>query len=261
MFAPMAHFLLTEVTDPEQHAEETELQELYHRPELLSQPGVAWGDRWMRDAECAAATAICHADFALHYAAMYWLRAPAHQSARGFVEHFERAAQLGLRSEPWIRCPFDAFMVPLKGYVCHDRLVSEDALPFRPMKGVYLTVSRFAEHRGVEAEDIFRWHDQVRIPDLLECEGVAGAWTFASRALFAPDGDQSKPVTRVQLFYLEIDPVEFAREIAGRETTWAKAGRSRDTGSVEEIFFAGPLRSIIPWRAAQFAAPSRREKA
>jgi hypothetical protein len=254
MFAPIAHFSLTETTDPGKHDEERELYQLYHLPELLSQPGVAWGERWQHDAECAALDIVREKGVMPHHLSMCWLRAPVRRNAFLFRDHFVRADRIGLSSRTWTRDIVDDFLVPLKGYVRHDRLVSADALPFRPSKGVYLMVSRFADHRGPEAEDIYRWYDQVRIPDLLDCPGAAGAWTFASRHLFIPDGDQSRPVMRITLVYLESDPVEFAAAIAARRGQWARTGRERDTSPTEEALFAGPFRAVDPWKPARFAA-------
>jgi len=142
----------------------------------------------------------------------------------------------------------DEFMVPLKGYIRREALLSEQALPFRPNKGVYLVVSRFNRHHDVEAEDVFRWYDQIRIPDMLECPGAAGAWSFATRALYSPLRDLTQPALRMQLFYLDGDPLAFAAAVREREEVWAAAGRSRDSSTVETVLFSGPLVRIVPWR-------------
>lgn len=248
MFAPLAHFRLTAVTGRDAHRRENELHELYHRPELLSQPGVAWGERWAHDGDCAALSRKAGDEGEFDYCAMYWLRAPALASAEAFGAHFARAVHTGLGDAPDLRHALDRYMVPLKGYVRREPLVSEQALPFRPNMGVYLVVSRFRRHHDVEAEDVFRWYDQVRIPDMLELPGAAGAWTFAERNFYAPGRDLSQPTLRMQLFYLDGDPLEFAAAANGREARWRAAGRARDTGAVEDVIFAGPLRRIVPWR-------------
>jgi hypothetical protein len=137
-------------------------------------------------------------------------------------------------------------MVPLKGYVRPDALLSVDALPFRPNTGAYLIISRFNRHHDAEAEDVFRWYDQTRIPELLDCAGAVGAWTFAARDFYAPDRDLTQPMLRITLVYLERDPLAFADE--------ASKLTSRDTGSVEKVLFAGPLRAIVPWQWDWFGA-------
>jgi hypothetical protein len=249
MFSPVVHILLRRMTDPGRHRAENELFQLYHQPELRSLPEVAWVDRWVCAPDCATRTAEGRFD----YASISWLRPPAHASARACSEHFERAAQLGLHSRAWAETTLDAFMVPLKGYVRPSALLSAEALPFRPNTGAYLIISRFHRHHDAEAEDVFRWYDQTRIPDLLECAGAVGAWTFAARDFYAPDRDLAQPMLRMKLIYLERDPLAFTDQLSKL--------KSRDTSDVEEIVFAGPLRAIVPWQWDWFDGATPRPEA
>jgi len=246
MFSPMAYFALSRMADRAQHHAENELFQLYHQPELRSLPEIAWADRWVLSPDCAAA-ATTDSDRRFDYASICWLRAPAHASARACGEHFERAAQRGLHSRAWAEPALEVFMVPLKGYVRKQALLSADALPFRPNTGTYLIVSQFFRHHDAEAEDVFRWYDQVHIEELLSCGGAAGAWTFGAREFYAPDRDLTQPTLRITLVYLEGDPLAFAAQAAAK--------RTRDTSHVEKILFAGPLRAIVPWQWHWFDAP------
>jgi hypothetical protein len=230
------------MTDPRKHRAENELFQLYHQPELRSLAAVAWVDRWVLAPDCAAQSTVT-AEYRFDYASICWLRPPAHASARTYNEHFERAAQLGLHSNAWAETTLDTFLVPLHGYVRRQVLLSAEALPFRPNTGVYLIVSRFDRHHDADAEDIFRWYDQTRIPDLLDCAGAVGAWTFAAREFYAPDRDLAKPMLRMTLVYLEHDPLAFAGGVAK-----LPSARRRDVGHVEATLFAGPLRAIVPWQ-------------
>jgi len=242
MFSPLIRLTLTRMTDPAQHRAENELFQLYHQPELRRLPEIAWVDRWVSAPDCAARSvrsAACQFD----YASICWLRPTAHASARACVEHFERAAQLGLHSRGWAETAIDNFMVPLKGYVRKEALLSADALPFRPNTGAYLIVSQFKRHHDAEAEEVFRWYDQTRIPDLLGCAGAAGAWTFAAREFYAPGRDLALPMLRLTLVYLDGDPLKFAGEVS----TLQSSG-NRNTSDVEDVLFAGPLRAIVPWQ-------------
>ncbi len=248
MFSPVVHILLRRMTDPAQHRAENELFQLYHQPELRSRPAVAWADRWVSAPDCVGRSAVTP-EGRFDYASICWLRPPAHANARALAEHFERAAQLGLHSRGRAETTLDTFMVPLKGYVRRQALLSADALPFRPNTGVYLIVSRSHRHHDADAEDVFRWYDQTRIPDLLGCAGAVGAWTFAAREFYAPDRDLAKPMLRMTLVYLERDPLAFADDVAK-----LPAARLRDTRHVETILFAGPLRAIVPWQWDWFDA-------
>jgi hypothetical protein len=257
MFAPLAHISLTELTDASRHAEYNAQQSLERDPRLLHEAGIAWTERWVRSPDCVAADsaaakpASCNA---AHYARLTWFRAPAEASAQRFADLAERDFQQGRRADlDWSRSLLDAYFVPLKGYVAPRVLVSSEALPFRPGLGAYLAVSRFTGH-GAEAEDRFRWYDQVRIPALLECAGTAGAWSFASWDLFRPSRDHGVPALRALVVYLDGDPLRFIEDLAAR-------GTSRDASDIEEALFASPLRSIVPWRWSWFdsALPNARK--
>ena len=241
MFSPMIHILLNRMTDQAKHRDENELFQLFHQPELRSLPEIAWVDRFVNAPDCARVSTYDTAH-ALDYAAICWLRPDAYAGARALTEHFERAAQLGLHSRGWAKPVFESFFVPLKGYVRKQALLSSDALPFRPNTGAYLMLSELTRHHDAEAEDIFRWYDQTRIPDLLDCVGAAGAWTFGEREFFSPTRDLAKPTQRLTIVYLEGDPLAFAADVA------ARSKGLRDTTAVERLLFAGPLRAIVPWQ-------------
>jgi hypothetical protein len=250
MFSPMIHLVLSRMTDPAKHRAENELFHLYHQPELRSLPEIAWVDRFVNAPDCAPYAAH-DATHAPDYAALCWLRGEAHAGARALSEHFERAAQLGLHSRGWAAPVFDGFFVPLKGYVRKEALLSADALPFRPNTGAYVLLSEFFRHHDAEAEDVFRWYDQTRIPDLLSCAGAAGAWTFGARELYSPTRDLTKPTQRLTIVYLEGDPLTFANDVAARSQDL------RDTTLVERTLFAGPLRAVVPWQWDSFDARGR----
>ena len=161
---------------------------------------------------------------------------------RGPAVHL-KLSQRGLHSRAWARTALETFVVPLKGYVRREALLSAEALPFRPNTGTYLIVSQVVRHHDAESDSVFHWYDQTRIPDLLTCPGAVGAWTFGARDFYAPDRDLARPTLRITLVYLEGDPLAFATAIAGLPKS-----RTRDTSPVEETLFAGPLRAILPWQ-------------
>jgi hypothetical protein len=250
MFSPMIHLALSRMTDTAKHRDENELFQLYHQPELRSLAGIAWVDRFVNAPDCAR-LATHDAACAPDYAAICWLRGEAHAGARALTEHFERAAQLGLHSRGWAEPVFDGFFVPLKGYVRKEALLSAEALPFRPNAGAYLLLSEFFRHHDAAAEDVFRWYDQTRIPELLDCTGAAGAWTFGAREFYSPTRDLTKPTQRLTIVYLNSDPLTFANDVAARSKAL------RDTTVVERLLFSGPLRAIVPWQWDWFDARER----
>jgi len=254
MLAPLVHLSLTKIGDPTKHRAHNAWRQLDYLPELMLDPGMAWGDAWVQSPDCAAAASVAPEDASCRfdYAQLYGFRAPEEQSVRRFVDQRERAFQMGMRPDvEWAREPFNAFFVPLKGYVNPRVLISADALPVRPMTGIHLTLSRFLAHDAA-AEAAYRWHDRVCIPDLLECAGAAGAWTFTSRELFRPTRDLSAPTLRLRIVYLDGDPLAFTAECNERESRRKADGRHLDASAVEQPIFAGPLRAIVPWRWTWF---------
>lgn len=256
MFAAVVHLSLTTLTDPTKHRAHNAWRALDYHPELMLQPGVAWGDAWVRSPDCVRASDPC-ADATLagfHYAELCWLRAPGYSSAQSRMDFSERAFQMGRHPDgAWATEALSGYFVPLKGYVNARVLVSAEALPFRPMIGIHLTLSRLSGHDAA-AEATFRWHDQVRMKQVLACTGVAGAWTFATRDLFKPARDLSAPALRMEVVYLDGDPLAFAAELASSEQAWRKGPANPSTNGVEERLFAGPLRTIIPWQWDWFDA-------
>ena len=249
MFASLAHFALVEITDPAQHQAYNASQQLVLQPEIRALPGIAWADRWVHSPQCAAQQNGGDPTLArIHYADMTWFRAPTEIGLRGVNDTRDRALQLGEPvSSAWIEQSLHGLFVPLKGYAHPRVLVAADALPFRPARGVFLSVSRFAR-RDADAEAAYHWYDSVRIPDLLECRGAAGAWSFATADVFRPDRDIVAPVLRIVLVYLDDDPLAFMADVADRTPAWRRAGRLADTSGVEQRLFAGPLSSITAWQ-------------
>jgi hypothetical protein len=254
VFAEKAFIGFAEVADPARHRDYNTWHQLDHRPENLALPGVLHGERWVRSPDCAAAGATPDPLLGgVHYLNMYWFRAPADESIRAWSELAERSFQWGRRPDVrWTRRPLMGFFRPIKGYVNPRVLVSADALPFRPNRGIFATVSRISEPRSEAAEELFGWYDAVRLPALLSCRGAAGAWTFASEDTFSSAHDlgatAAPPSLRVHLIFLDDDPLDFVTDVRAHDADWQRSGEHRDTARVETQLFAGPLRAIAPWQ-------------
>ncbi|MBF6245551.1 hypothetical protein IU471_18455 [Nocardia elegans] len=254
MFSERAFFSFIELTDSDRHREYNEWHQLDHRPENLLLPGVAWGDRWAcRSGAAGSAAELAGTD----YVAMYWFRPPYEQSVAEWTKLGEDSFQWGRGPIiPGIRRTLLAFFTPVKGYVAPRVLVSADALPFRPNRGLYITVSHLADPHSVQSHEQFRWQDRVRIPDLLECSGVAGAWTFALHTVqkhpTLPLGESRREYSpgslRIRLLYLDGDPDVVSREIADKERQWDESGRGAPCPEAEELMFSAPVHTIVPWQ-------------
>ncbi|WP_228818229.1 hypothetical protein [Nocardia elegans] len=134
--------------------------------------------------------------------------------------------------------------------------MSADALPFRPNRGLHITVSHLPDPHSVQAHEQFRWQDRVRIPDLLDCSGVAGAWTFALHTVqkhpTLPLGESRREYSagslRIRLLYLDGDPESVIAEIGERERQWETSGRGAPCPEAEETIFSAPVHTIVPWQ-------------
>ena len=264
MFATRVYFSLSEITNPAKHRDHNEWHQLDHQPENLLLPGVALGSRWVRSPDCAAASTGTADDYKKsHYGIMYWFREPMTETLDDFFALSERSFQWGRSPQVgWTRRPMRGFFAPVKGYVAPRVRVSVEALPYRPVKAVLITLSNL---RGSEADktDTLRWYDEVRIPELLQCKGVAGAWTFAADEFFAPPWDDGRKTwsfadkasraaspqpQRLQILYLDEDLHEVMGNIEACDSALRSSGRWRDTSETEEILFMSPFRPIVAWQ-------------
>ncbi|MDG4834419.1 hypothetical protein O7627_34690 [Solwaraspora sp. WMMD1047] len=255
MLANKVFFSFTEVPDPADHHEYNAWHQLDHRPENLALPAVRWGERWVRSPDCAAAgPAPAPALRDLHYLNMYWFADPVEESLRDWQALAERSYQWGRRIDTRIaRRLLMGTFTPVKGYVSPRVRVSADALPFRPNRGIAVTVTRLAEPHGPEAHDLFDWQDRVQIPHLLTRPTVAGVWTFASQSTTLDRAGAGPPGSttfdegaaepggyRVLLAYLDGDPLE--------HTAAVDAESGPEHPHPEESLMDGVLRAIQPWQ-------------
>lgn len=247
-------FVALDNSEPDQHRRYNEWHQLDHRPENLALPGVAWGDRWARTDDCRADSIADPEQADTDYVAMYWFRDPVRESVREWE-------QLGVDSFEWGRGPMIpgvrrtllAFFRPVKGYAAASSLVSPAVIPYRPNRGLHLTMTRFADPLGAETHDNHRWEDRALIPELLDVPGVAGAWTFS---LDRHQGDglglrpfgaaDARGALRARLLYLDDDTIEVSRRV--RAHVSAAETRLSAAADAWQTVISTPLRTIIPWQ-------------
>jgi hypothetical protein len=270
-----AFFSFATIIDDSKHVEYNRWHQLDHRPENLLLDGVRYGERWVLTPDCAAASQVNQPELAdIHYVNSYWFRPPALQSIAEWQALAERSFQWGRRPESeWATRPLMGFFSTVKGYATPRVKVSADALPFRPNRGVHITVARVNEPHGAEASRLYAWYDEVRIPDLLECHGVAGVWSFSSDSTTldpswrpvpgsptfnASGSDQGS--LRIMLAFLDEDVLAACEAMKDRPRVLAAAGRWHDTSDVESTLFAAPLMAIIPWQWDWFGPASTKSR-
>jgi hypothetical protein len=249
--SPGAFFSFPRITDPARHADYNAWHQYDHRPENLALPGVVHGDRWVRSPDCVAAGAAPDPLLAsTHYLAMYWFAEPLEASVAAWQRLGDTTLQQGRRPDlRYASRPLLGFFRPVRGYLAPTTRVSTAALPFRPHRGVHVTVTAVDAPGSAAAEEQFEWHDRERLPRVLGLPGAAGGWTFRSERLSAESTgggtDGALPVMRIELTWLEGDPVEFAGLLAEAEREWHRDSPP-PRPDAERLLLAGPLRSITP---------------
>jgi hypothetical protein len=252
--ARKAWFSTAVLTDQTKHKLYNEYHQLDHQPENRALRGVIHGDRWVRTRACVDASTGDDPRFAAtHYLVHYLFREPLDQSLQEWNELAVLSHQLGrFTANRYVTRPFRGFFVPVKTYRAAGVKLSDDAIPLAPSRGIYVSVSEVIGRDRGELEDVFAWYDETLIPTLLECRGATGAMSFVDDPGITrhPDGSElparNLPL-RIDLFYLEGDPLSFAAEVRARTPEWRVDGVSRDRASVDRTLFSGPMLTIRPW--------------
>jgi hypothetical protein len=155
-------FSFTEVTDPAEHRAYNEWHQLDHMPEQFPLRGIVFGQRWVSTPACRAARAVSGPRLdPIHYVTLYLMTDPIEETLHEFYalgRHLHEVDRFHRHRRALLSGPLrfvDAVVAPRV-------LISPEAVPYRPNRGVYVQVG------GEPALD--RW---CALP------GVAGAWAFA----------------------------------------------------------------------------------
>jgi hypothetical protein len=221
---------------------------LDHQPEQYAIPGLRLGTRWRADDECVQLRlATTDALAPVRHAVGYYMTDPVEPTLVSFAQLGRRAAETGRYPEPATSHLLGAFHLQ-QGYAAPRVLVSAEAVPFRPHRGVVLLVETIADG---DVAAWARWHHTDHVPALLDVEGVAGVYAFRSSTLLGVGTDQGSkfgmpawdPGERyVTVVYLDDD-------VAATTGRIEDLLRSRwDSGAVVPEL-AGPFRSMVSYEA------------
>ena len=260
MLSEYAFFTFSHLSDPARHQEFNAWHQLDHRPENLALPGIAWGERWVRTPACRALGDVADESLdAVEYMNMYWLRAPVERSVASFLALGDQCAQWGRRPDlAYTVRDIIGYFRPVKTYVDPDALVSPQALPLRPTRGVYVTMTQTATDSAPAVDGLNAWYDRVRLPDLVACPGIAGACTFVSDPTRSGGEVRGAPAgLRLHLYYLDAPPTDVAATVDDALRRAAAEGRDLSRAHVETPVFEGWFETIQPWHWDWFdPAPS-----
>ena len=250
----LGFFSFTEITHPKEHQNYNEWHQLDHMPEQLPLRGVALGQRWVHTPACRAARVACGPQLEpIHYVTLYLMTEPVDETLREFYALGSELSALGRfhrHRHSHLGGPYRL----LKAYAAPRVRISPEALPFRPNRGIFVTVNDPIEPVDPEAVDEYvGWLDQVHYADMLELPGVAGLWTFAAGATLG-GFDKATKAQRITVYYLDDDPLAVVAAMTDAAPRLRDAGRLPDFSRVMQLQFAGAFETITPWKWDWFDA-------
>ncbi len=228
--------------------------QLDHMPEQYRLPGLVLGQRWRSSAACRRARGA-EADgwSAVEHVVCYLMGDPVDQTVDDFLALGRELAAAGRYSQV-MPSRYRGALRLLGTCAAPRALVSPEVVPFRPYRGVYMVVEEpDAADADADADDDADddadadagWDEHLRhmgaeIPSgLVEVEGVAGVWTYAT----APDLRRrmfTKGRIGLTVCYLDDDPVAVADRLAPTVNRLWSAAPTR-------MLLAAPFESIIKW--------------
>jgi hypothetical protein len=222
----VGYFSFTEITDPNEHRSYNEWHQLDHLPEQYPLPGVAFGQRWVSTPACRAARAADELPLRpIHYVTLYLMTEPVTETLDDFIALGQRLRDLNrfhLRRRSHLSGPFEV----LTAHASTRVLISAEAVPYRPNRGVYVVVEDL-----VEAERF-----DVDLVDLVSVPGVAGVWAF---------GSANQQIT---VCYLDDEPLTVGDWLG------PSLAKRWEHPSLHPVF-AGPFETIVPWQWDWFDKP------
>jgi hypothetical protein len=232
-------FSFTEITDPSEHHSYNEWHQFDHIPENRALPGIAHGERWARTPRCAelhATSGSAEVDRA-HYMTLYLMTDPVEQTLADFQHLGAQLSSIGNRFHRHRYSHLNGAFLLSRAHASPRVLVAPEAVPYRPNRGVYVSVLDVADRADFRA--LTTWYSTVHFPDVLTIDGVAGIWSFVSQ--------QPEPRGRIiNVYYLDADPVVFTSDMRARRREWSDAGRGRPPDLAVERLVSGPYEAITP---------------
>jgi|SRR5579863_3647101 len=247
-------FSFTEITDPAEQRSYNEWHQLDHMPEQYLLPGVLFGQRWVSTPACRRARAVDAPTLrGIHYMTLYLMGEPLDttlEEFRALGATLRDAGRFHHHRRSRLSGPFTVTAMSATPRV----LVSAEAVPYRPNRGVYVVVREVATipedsppapgstPKGTAAAEA------GLAAALLEAEGVAGTWTFSTDDRFDRHGWHLGAKT-VTVSYLDAEPLAVAPELGALV-------RAQPDLERRPVLFAGPLETITPWRWDWFDEPA-----
>jgi hypothetical protein len=246
-------FALTEITDPTHHRAYNAWHQLDHMPEQFPLRGIVYGQRWVSTPACRRARAVDGGEFAAaDYLTVYLMADPIHDTLRAFqslADELHAAGRFTGSRRARLAGPYERTAVVAAPRV----MVSAEAIPYRPNRGVYF-VMRTWDEGGVSGPGAGRRPsraarasaDDQLATRLVDADGVAGVWSFASSRRFERHG-WGTGERSMTLCYLDVEPLSVSPQLDAIVGDCAAPGAT--------VVLAGPFETIVPWEWDWFEPP------
>jgi hypothetical protein len=219
-----------------------EWHQLDHMPEQYLLPGLLWGQRWASTPACEAVRAVAVDDWAhTAHVVCYLMGNPLDETIDEFFTLGRALAEMGRYSQALPK-QYLAGLRLLLAQASPRALISDEAVPYRPNRGIYLIVEEPTEP-AVQDAYIQRMHSDV-LPTLVAVPGVAGALAFGTTPAIRRD-TFSPGSYRITTCYLDDDPATVGERLAPvLEEIWRDA-------PVRPVL-AAPFESMMIWNWERF---------
>jgi hypothetical protein len=212
-------------------------------PEQYQLPGLVLGQRWASTPACRAARGAEVGTWTrVEHVVSYLMGEPVQQTVDDFLHLGRQLAEMG-RFSQHLPSEYLSALTLVETHAAPRALVSPEVIPFRPNRGVYLVVEAPGESPGWD-EYLRRTHAEV-LPALLQEDGVAGAWVFASTPLVERESFTPGRY-RITIFYLDEDPADVGARLGpALHKTW--------DGAPTTPVLAAPFESMLRWDWQRFS--------
>ena len=238
----LAFLSLTGTSETGDDAGYLEWHAMDHMPEQYSLPGMLNGQRWRSTPRCRQERAAQHDDLVpVENAVCYLIGDPPTPTLEDFIALGRTLADVG-RYPQVIPSRFLGAFELLEARAARRVLVSDEVVPWRPNRGIYLIVERLTDPSA--AGQFLREVHLRQIPALLDVPGVAGVWWFGTTPRYRHP-TFTKGNFRATICYLDDDPAAVAAGLRPVLEDWWERGPV-------EPWLAAPFESVVQWNWQRF---------
>ena len=236
-----AFFGLGEVRSPDDHTAFNWWHSSDHMAENLAAPGVFYSRRWVATPALAQARLAAAPEVApSQYLFCYFMGEPAGQAVADFSTVGLQTRGLGRFERAHIHQA--GHFTFLNAMVNERVVISAEALPYRPSRGVFVNIADLSD-LGMK-ETLLNWYEGVHFPDMLGVNGVTGVYSFWAWSPSAASRLANPPGRFVHLYFLDQDPLSVVDDLRRRIPEWKANGRMLDMSGWTKTVMLGAFEGI-----------------